>query len=364
MTVRTLPVTFPAGTYPVHIGAGLRHRIGDLLAETKVARRVIMVSDENVMPLYGQDVRRSLERAGFTPHVVTLPAGEEHKTLDVVRGLYDEFIAAHIDRQTPVLALGGGVIGDLVGFTAATILRGVPFVQMPTTLLAMVDASVGGKTGVDLPQGKNLVGAFKFPLMVVADTDTLTTLPREEVAAGLAETIKHGLIGDPGLLDELEQGSYDWPDLVARAVAVKIAVVQEDPFEKGRRAVLNLGHTFGHALEQISGYRLRHGFAVAMGMVAAAHLGVELGETHPSLTRRLVRLLRQVGLPTHWSDVPELGPPPAPQAVRAAMQTDKKRAAGQVRFIIPAEAGHVFMVARVPEEAIMGALEAILGTQA
>ena len=360
MAFQTHSVTHPAGTYPIHVGEGLRHQVGGLLAETHVARQAIVVSDSHVMPVYGEDVRRSLEEAGFAVHMVTLPAGEEHKTLDEVRTLYDAFLSAGIDRQTPVIALGGDVIGDTVGFAAATILRGVPFVQMPTTLLAMVDASVGGKTGVDLPQGKNLVGAFKFPLMVIADTDTLATLPQEEIAAGLAETIKHGLIGDPGLLDILEQGDYTWPDLVSRSVHVKITVVEEDPFEKGRRAVLNLGHTFAHALEQVSGYRLRHGFAVAIGMVAAAHLGVELEETCPALVRRLVRLLKQVGLPTRWSDVPELGPPPSAQRVRAAMQTDKKRARGHLRFIIPADAGHVFMVARVPEEAVMAALDAIL----
>ncbi len=360
MTVRTLSVTHPGGTYPIHIGDGLRGQIGRFLADTDVSRQVILVADDHVMPLYGGDVRHALEESEFDVHAVVLPSGEEHKTPETVRDLYDRFIDAGIDRQTAVIALGGGVIGDLVGFAAATILRGVPFIQMPTTLLAMVDASVGGKTGVDLPQGKNLVGAFKFPIMVVADTETLTTLPPEEVAAGLAETIKHGLIGDPELLNLLESDATSWPDLVTRSVSVKVAVVEEDPFEKGRRAVLNLGHTFGHALERVSNYRLRHGFAVALGLVAAAHLGVALGETRPGLVPHLEQLLGRTGLPVHWTDVPELGTPPTPEVVRAAMQTDKKRARGRLRFIIPADTGHVFMVARVPERAIEEALRAIL----
>ncbi|NPA90976.1 MAG: 3-dehydroquinate synthase [Chloroflexi bacterium] len=356
----SLPVFHPAGQYKIHIGEGLRHRLDAFLADGSFTRRAFLVTDEHVASLYADDVAHSLEQGGYAVHRIVLPPGEAHKTLDTVRQVYEQLVTHGVDRQSPLIALGGGVVGDLAGFAAATILRGIPLVQMPTTLLAMVDASVGGKTGVDLPQGKNLVGAFKFPHAVLADTETLATLPREEVAAGMAETVKHALIADPGLLDVIEAGEYSWPELVARSVQVKIHIVQEDPYEAGRRALLNLGHTFAHALEQVTHYRLRHGFAVALGLVAAAQLGVELGETRPALVRRIKGVLQRVHLPVHWQDMPELGPPPRVEDVLQAMGTDKKRLHGQLRFIIPAEPGHVFLVGRVPEEGIRAALAEIL----
>ncbi len=356
----TLWVRHPTGAYPVHIGAGLRHRVGQFLADIEYTRAAFVVTDEHVAPLYANDVIRSLERAGFTAHLIVLPPGEKHKNLATVQRLYDAFIRGGIDRRTPVIALGGGVIGDTAGFAAATILRGVPFVQMPTTLLAMVDASVGGKTGVDLPQGKNLVGAFKFPEMVLMDVETLATLPTVEFACGMAEVIKHGLIADPGLLDMVDGAERDLTGLVARAVQVKITVVEEDPHEKGRRAVLNLGHTFGHALERVSNYRLRHGFAVALGLVAAAHLGVLLGEAHRYLIEEVKDALHSAHLPTHWNEVEGLGPPPNVKAVFTAMQTDKKRQGKHLRFIVPREPGHVFIRAYVPENLILQSLRHIL----
>lgn len=355
-----LNVRYPGGEYPVFIGPGLRHQVGALLAEGPYTRAAFIISDENVAPLYADDVVASLEQEGFASHRVVMPAGEQHKNLDTVRALYTALIEKGIDRNTPVIALGGGVVGDTAGFVAATVLRGVPLVQMPTTLLAMVDASVGGKTGVDLPQGKNLVGAFKFPDAVIADVETLRTLPAVEFACGMAEVIKHGLIGDPGLLDLVEEAERDLADLVARAVRVKIAVVEEDPHEKGRRAVLNLGHTFAHALERVSAYRLRHGFAVALGLVAAARLGVLLGEAHRYLVREVEDALRAASLPTRWSEVDGLGPVPDVEAVITAMQTDKKRQGKQLRFVVPREPGHVFVRAYVPEEVIRQALDIIL----
>lgn len=357
---RTLWVRHPTGAYPVHIAAGLRHRLGEFLAERQYTRAAFLVTDENVAPLYADEIAHSLSEAGFPPHLIVLPPGEEHKTLATVRHLYDAFIARGIDRHTPVIALGGGVIGDTVGFAAATILRGVPFVQVPTTLLAMVDASVGGKTGVDLPQGKNLVGAFKFPDMVVMDVETLRTLPPTEFACGMAEVIKHGLIADPELLNMVDRAAQDLERLVARAVRVKIAVVEKDPHEQGRRAVLNLGHTFGHALERVAAYRLRHGFAVALGLVAAAHLGVLLGDAHRYLVEEVKTALRSAGLPTHWSDLEGMGAPPSAAAVFEAMQTDKKRRGKHLRFIVPREPGHVFIRAHVPEEMVLRALQTIL----
>ncbi len=358
--MHTLSVLHPGGRYPIYIGDGLRHRLGEFLQDRALTRLAFVVTDEHVAPLYGEDVRLALEAGGYRVHTIVLPAGEQYKTLDTVRRVYDALLEQGVDRYSPLIALGGGVIGDLAGFVAATILRGIPLVQVPTTLLAMVDASVGGKTGVDLPQGKNLVGAFKFPRFVLADMETLATLPPEERAAGMAETIKHALIAAPELLEWVERGTFSWPDMVARSVSVKIQIVQEDPYEAGRRVLLNLGHTFAHALERVSGYRLRHGFAVALGLVAATLLGVELEETAPSLVRRVERVLRGAGLPTRWSDMPELGAPPSPEAVWQAMGTDKKRVGRQVRFVVPAAPGHVFLTGRVPKEAVLAALEGIL----
>ncbi len=356
-----LDVHTPSGSYPIYIGAGIRHRLGEWLAARDFTQQAVVITDENVAPLYTQDVCGALEGANFAVTLITLPPGERHKNLDTVRRVYDKVVYAGIDRQTPIIALGGGVIGDLSGFVAATVLRGVPFVQMPTTLLAMVDASVGGKTGVDLPQGKNLVGAFKFPEMVIADVDTLATLPQVEIACGLAEVIKHGIIGDPSILEAIRRGHWSWPALVERAVRVKIEVVEEDPFEKGRRAVLNLGHTFAHALEKVLDYRLRHGQAVAMGLVAATRLGVELGLTDPRMVTEVADLVQQVGLPRHWQDIADMGPPPSVDEVLAAMMTDKKRVQQRLRFIVPRGYGRVDIITDVPPHLVREVVAEMLG---
>jgi 3-dehydroquinate synthase len=279
-----------------------------------------------------------------------VPEGEQHKTLATVADLYTQFLAAGLDRASTVLALGGGVVGDMAGFAAATYLRGVPFVQAPTSLLAMVDASVGGKTGVDLPQGKNLVGAFKQPQLVIMDTAVLSTLPSDEFRAGLAEIVKHGIIGAPRLFEQLEhEGPINLVQLVADAVRVKIAVVEEDPYEKGRRAVLNLGHTFGHALELVSEYTLRHGEAVAIGIVAAAHMAVELGRCAPEVAARITELIERLGLPV-------AAPGYDVEAVYAAMSHDKKRAGKKLRFIIPQAIGDVVVIDDPGEEVVRRAI--------
>ena len=361
--VERLDVRTPSGAYPIYIGEGIRHRLGEWLDARAYTRHVFLITDEHVAPLYAEDVRVALERSGFAVTPVVLPAGEVHKNLETVRRVYDALLDAGIDRRTPVVALGGGVIGDLSGFVAATVLRGVPFVQVPTTLLAMVDASVGGKTGVDTPQGKNLVGAFKFPDMVVADVETLASLPEVEIASGLAEVVKHGIIGDPDILHTLRRGRWSWPALVRQAVQVKIAVVEEDPFEGGRRAVLNLGHTFAHALENVAAYRLRHGLAVAMGLVAATRLGVILGRTDPQMVAEVEALLARLGLPRRWHHVPDMGAPPAVDDVLAAMQSDKKRVHRRLRFVIPVAYGHVILVDDVPTDAVREAVAAVLARE-
>ncbi len=346
----TLPVQAPGGAYDVVVGADLLPDLDRWLTGPGV-----IVTDGHVGPLWA---------GACPPHpVITLPAGEAHKRLHTVRGLYDQLIEAGLDRAGAVIALGGGVIGDLAGFAAATYLRGVGFLPCPTTLLAMVDASVGGKTGVDLPQGKNLVGAFKQPLAVVADVATLTTLPAIEWRAGLAEVVKHGLIAAPALLAQLADPATDpaapptlpvaagTRSLILRAIAVKRRIVEADPYESGRRAVLNLGHTFAHAVEQVSGYAVRHGDAVAMGLVAAAELSQRLGHAPAELPARVEALLAALSLPTHL-------PPLPADALLAAMRRDKKVLSGRLRFVLLRDVGDVFVTDEVPAAATLETLRA------
>jgi 3-dehydroquinate synthase len=337
------PVTHPHGSYEVLVGTGLLADLARHLPTTN--SRVALITDSNVGPLYAHHVGVP------DPLIITVPAGEAHKTLDTVRTIYDQLLAAQCDRHTAVVALGGGVINDMAGFVAATFLRGVTFITCPTSLLAMVDASVGGKTGVDLPQGKNLIGAFKQPAAVIADIDTLATLPPVERAAGMAEVIKHGLLNDPSLLtadpDNLTQ-------LVARAIQVKRDVVQADPYElTGQRALLNLGHTFGHAIEQVSQYAISHGYAVGMGLVCAAHLSARLGYAPPELQTDIEGWLQAAQLPTR---LPAALPP---EALWQAMGSDKKRAEGRVRFVLLRGVGQAFLADGVPATAVLDTLRAL-----
>jgi len=355
--VITLPVRYPGGEYPIHIGSGLMAHVGGALRAAGVPRgsRVAVVSNPVVALLYGAQVEAALRSAGLRSFACSIPDGERHKTLVTVATLYDQFLAGGLDRSGTVLSLGGGVTGDVAGFAAATFMRGVRFVQVPTTLLAMVDASVGGKTGVDLPQGKNLVGAFKQPALVVVDPATLTTLPAEEIRSGLAEVIKHGLIGDPDLFAELE---LDLPEsselsgrLIARALRVKIAIVEQDPFERGGRAVLNLGHTVGHALEKLSGFALRHGEAVSIGMVAAARIAVELNRAAPSLADRIETVLSAWDLPVRCPRFDKLSAQPLDaDSIWEAMAHDKKKQGRSLRWVLPRAIGEVEIAEDVPPD--------------
>ncbi|HRA68722.1 MAG TPA: 3-dehydroquinate synthase, partial [Caldilinea sp.] len=304
---------------------------------------------------HAETIAASLAAAGFAPVICLAPEGEEHKTLESVALLYDQFIAAGLDRQGLVMAVGGGVIGDMAGFAAASYLRGVPFVQAPTSLLAMVDASVGGKTGVDLPQGKNLVGAFKQPAAVLMDVAVFATLPSDEFRSGLAEVVKHGIIGAPQLFTQLEEeGPANLLQLVVDAVRVKVRVVETDPYEQGVRATLNLGHTFGHAIEQVSHYRMRHGEAVAVGMVAAANMAVALGRCDAALAARIHTLLTRLGLPVSVAGY-------GVEEIHAAMAQDKKRLGKKLRFIIPQALGEVVMIDDPGDAVVRQAIQSVLG---
>ena len=364
--VRSRPVHWdvstPTGAYPVYLlPGGLDHLPALLAARGVGASRLAIVSDEHVWPLYGERLRAALEARLPKSEAIVLPAGEAHKTLDTVRTIYDRFVEAGLDRGSVVVALGGGVITDMAGFAAATFMRGLPLVQVPTTLLAMVDASVGGKVAVDHPRGKNLIGAFVQPLLVMVDPDLLATLPEMQRRSGLAEVIKAGVIGDVELFDHLARevpGTSQVPGTwmrwaVERALQVKITIVEEDPYERGRRAVLNLGHTFAHAFEVLADYRLSHGLAVSMGMVAAAHLA-ELRRLPKSdrLRKSIADTLRRHGLPVTYADA-------SPERVYQAMYADKKRRGSKLSYILPRAIGDVVVDADVPEEQVLAALERI-----
>lgn len=330
--MKTLTVELGERSYPIYIGPGLLN--ADLLRAHVHGSQVLVVSNETVAPLYLERTLAAL--AGLRTHSLVLPDGERYKTLASAEKIYDALLDQRLDRQCTLIALGGGVVGDLTGFVAATYQRGVHFIQIPTTLLAQVDSSVGGKTGVNHPRGKNMIGAFHQPRCVLADIDTLGTLPDRELKAGLAEVIKYGLIRDRGFLDWLDANMARLlaRDADALSYAVeescrhKAEVVAADERESGQRALLNLGHTFGHAIETHTGYsEWLHGEAVAAGMCMAAHLSAELGWISAQNRERVDALIRKAGLPTE-------APPMTPARFLELMAVDKKAVAGQLRLVL------------------------------
>jgi 3-dehydroquinate synthase len=329
-----------AGGYRVVAAAGLRHEFARRIVEAAPAHHYAIVSDVEVAPHYAEPLLRALaEHAPVSLHVI--PSGEAHKTRDTWARVTDGMLDAGCGRDTAIVALGGGVVGDLAGFVAATFMRGVPVVQCPTTLLAMIDASIGGKTGVDTDAGKNLVGAFHPPAAVLADVETLRTLSPAQRRAGLAEAIKHGVLADEAYFDRL---AADLPalldadpgptlDAVARSVEIKAEVVRADEREHGRRKTLNLGHTLGHALEHVSGYDLLHGEAVAIGMVLESRIAERLGVAERGTAGRIAEVLRRAGLSTER-------PPQLPiDAVVDATRLDKKARGGRVEYALPSRVG-------------------------
>jgi shikimate kinase/3-dehydroquinate synthase len=346
-------VSLPTPPYDVLIAEGLLEQTGVRLARVGLAPgRCAVITNPVVEGHWATVLVESLAAAGFEARLYAVPEGERHKTLATAGELYRRLADDRLARGEAVIALGGGVIGDLAGFVAATWLRGVPFVQLPTTLLAMVDASIGGKAAVDLPQGKNLVGAFKTPALVLADPLVLRTLPGVEFRCGLAEIAKAALIGDPALFEQLAgSGPATLTGMIADAARVKVRVVERDLFETGERAWLNLGHTFGHALELISGYDVRHGEAVGLGMIAAAEMSAALGRCDHTLPVRIRRVIERLGLPVETAFEPD--------EAMAAMDTDKKRRGRGLRFVLPTRIGQVEIVANVPPELVRAAWETI-----
>ncbi|MGO9117674.1 MAG: 3-dehydroquinate synthase [Desulfomonilaceae bacterium] len=354
-SARFLSVNVPGGAgYTLSVGPGTFGLLGEMLRDRGITSRIAVVTDTNLESLYLPGVVSLLQASGFNPFSCIVPAGEASKNLTQLASLYDVFLQGRLDRRGAVIALGGGIIGDLAGYAAATFMRGVGFVQCPTTLLAMIDASIGGKTGINLPQGKNLAGAFKQPSVVLADTDTLSTLPKKEIQTGMAEFIKHAVIGDKELFENLES-SREAPspdtDLIIRSVAVKARIVEQDPFESGYREVLNFGHTVGHAIEQCSRYSISHGEAVSIGMVAAARISHKMKLCASNTCDRLEALFVRTDLPIkHNLD---------PDDVIAGMAADKKAIEGSERFVLINDIGSVAHGHEVAPELVRQVLQEI-----
>jgi 3-dehydroquinate synthase len=356
-------VTHALGSYPVYVEPGGLGRLDELVRLHLPRRRVAMVADATVYELY---------RAGRlgTPvwqgETLTIPPGETSKTRGHWERLTDQLLERQFGRDSGLIALGGGVTGDLAGFVAATYMRGLPYIQIPTTLLAMLDASVGGKTGLDTPHGKNLVGAFHPPAAVLADPLTLRTLPERDYRGGLAEAVKHGLIADRAYFEWMEaesaaltrQEAEAITHLIRRSIEIKAEIVSSDERESGRRAILNAGHTVGHALEQVSGYQLPHGEAVALGLMAECELAEQLGIAPSGLRDRVSALLGRLGLPQRLPDRLD------PGALLSSMAADKKNRGSQIRFTFPSALGQVHRsdgwTTTAPDASIRQAIEGLL----
>ncbi|MEM0915136.1 MAG: 3-dehydroquinate synthase [Planctomycetota bacterium] len=336
-------VNVPGGAYDVVIEPGCLASLGERVREVVPHHQAAIVNDESIEYTFGLAAARSMRDAKYDTTIAIMPQGESNKTLGTFRDLCEILLNARLERGSPVVAVGGGITGDVVGFVAASYLRGVPFINCPTTLLSMVDAAVGGKTGVNVPQGKNLLGAFWQPSLVLMDPETLTSLPPRELRAGLAECVKHGVIRDPSLFDWIEANvdqllAVDieaMTELLEWNVRIKAAVVEADEREAGVRAHLNFGHTFAHAIEAGTNYTaFKHGEAVSLGMVAATSLAVSLGMCEESVLSRLTALLDRLELPTQ-------APLPPPIALVDVMRLDKKVKGGKVRLVLPTRIGEV-----------------------
>jgi len=356
--MQELTVPLEDRSYPIRIGTGLLSHCGRWMAQI-TSSRVLLVSNPTVFGLYGAAVEKSLQEAGLEVHCDLIPDGEEYKNMEETLQVVDRALQLQLDRSSVVIALGGGVVGDLAGFAAAIYQRGISFVQVPTTLLAQVDSSVGGKVGVNHPRGKNMIGAFHQPRLVIADLGTLDTLEERDYISGLGEVVKYGVVWDKNLFNYLEEHAEPiiqrdkacLQHIVYECCRIKSEIVGQDETEKGLRAVLNLGHTFGHSLEKLGDYREhRHGEAVAMGMVMAAYLAEELGLMQPEETARICSLLQRLGLPVQ-------GPSYDSQAIYNGMLGDKKATHDKLRFVLPAGIGSFKMVDNPDKDIVIKAIK-------
>jgi 3-dehydroquinate synthase len=353
--MQRLAIDLDERSYEILIGLDLRKRVGEFLKAVFRPSRVVIITHPSINSTYGEEVIANCLDQGWTTDIIEVPEGEVSKSLGQVEKLYDRLLELNCDRKSVLIALGGGVIGDLVGFVAATYQRGINFIQVPTTLLSQVDSSVGGKTGVNHPKGKNMIGAFYQPRLVVTDLQTLKTLPIKEYRAGLAEIVKYGVISDASFFEFLEKNYKDILNLnhdclsyiIENSCAIKAKVVEKDERETHHRMILNFGHTLGHAIESLTGYsRFVHGEAVAIGMVRAAELSHSMGKCSKEVPRRLETLLKNLGLPV---EMPELDP----TAVIESLYHDKKTMDNKIKFILVKEIGSIEIVEQVPESEIL-----------
>lgn len=358
----TISVQLPQTSYNVIIASHSLSQLGEQLQPLKLGKKVLLVSNPAIFEQYGEPTIAALKTAGFDVAHCILPAGEPHKTPAMLQKIYDAALEHRIERSSTFVALGGGVVGDMTGFAAATWLRGVNVVQVPTSLLAMVDAAIGGKTGVNHPKGKNLIGAFHQPRLVLIDPQVLKTLPVREFRAAIAEVIKYGVIWDTELFAQLEQAprldavsALDETllhEILTRSCQAKAHVVSKDEKEAGLRAILNYGHTIGHAVESLTGYQVvNHGEAVAIGMAAAGQIAVELNLWSRESTKRQMTLIQKAELPTQIPVGVEI------DDILVALQSDKKVQSGQVRFVLPTQIGAATVTDRVPVDTIRQVLE-------
>ncbi len=353
--MQRVPVNLAERSYEILVGEDAWQAAGELLADLLPSRKVTTVTDSDVGPIYAASLEERLRSWEFSAETVQVPAGEASKSLETAERLYNEFLDLGMDRDSAVIALGGGMVGDLAGFAAATFMRGIALLQAPTSLLAQIDSSVGGKVAVNLKKGKNLVGAFHQPRLVVADTSTLKTLPHDELVSGMAEVVKHGVILDADLFSFLEEHCDELMKLeadplekmVAWNCRLKASVVEKDEQEAELRSILNFGHTLGHALESAASYRgLKHGHAVAMGMVFAARLAIELKLCDENVLERLTRLLKRIGLPAG------IGRPIRPEEILETMHHDKKTRGGTLRWVLPRRIGEVDVGCKVDDSIV------------
>ena len=361
----TITVSLERNPYDVIIGRSMVEDIGSTLADLPIrsGTKILVVSNPDVARPYGDSCLSGLRAAGFNPVLLEIDAGEERKTLQTLSLILDKAQQEGLERTSLMLALGGGVVGDMTGFAAACWLRGIGIVQVPTTLLSMVDASIGGKTGVNHPKGKNLIGAFHQPRLVVIDPLTLNTLPVREFRAGMAEVIKYGVIGDPDLFSRLEEASdLSDPaamdptllhDILVLSAEAKAAVVADDEREGGRRAILNYGHTFGHVVETLTGYGTwLHGEAVAIGMAAVGRLAVQKGLWSEADQQRQLKLIQKAGLPVAWPSLDQ-------EAALRTLQGDKKVRHGRLRFVLPTRIGNVIISDEISNDDVSRCLESL-----
>lgn len=364
--MKKVSVSLGERSYEIVIGHGILNALGEIVRELGLGPKEMIVTSATLRAPYGKTVEGSLTASGFDVSVVLIADDEESKSLKTTAALYDKMVENELDRSSGIVAVGGGVIGDVAGFAAATFMRGIRFVQVPTTLLAQVDSSIGGKTGVNHPKGKNLVGAFHQPTLVWTDVLTLRTLPERELRSGLAEVIKYAIVADAELFHVLEARARSFSktptdsliEIVSRCCSIKARIVEEDEREHGVRSILNYGHTIGHALESLTNYgHYTHGEAVAVGMIAAAKISREINATDQRTVDDQERLIASAGLPTQIDRSIE------PHAIVQQLNRDKKRLAGRVRWVLPKTMGEVFLTDQVPLDVVLDVLRGMVASK-